>query len=639
MPTITNKNRFVIDVPNLGGGRNTKDSNTLIADTEALDIENFDFEERGALKKVPGSAKLNSTPIVAYPVNTLFEAIKSDGTSHLLAFCGSGIYVSTDGGLTFSTLKDSGLTANKKWSCYTYADNVIMVNGTDTNQIYDFTAVRDMGLTDPTTAPTLGLGAAGNLTGNYYYRVSFVYSGSESNVGVASSVVAPTADKVELTDIPTGGTGCTQRKLYRTKAGGTVYYELATINNNTATIYTDDDVDALLSWKVAPTNNTPPPKAKFVIEKDERLLYILPDSSDFYYSELYKPELSKGTSYRTVGADDGGILMGAAIYEGDMFFYKAKKITDSDGTYYVGHKTYQLSGTDPDPETGDWIISIANNAVGGIAFDTIDYSVSEVLCLDDDGLYSLQRNRLLSTIVVDTISLSNKIEPDFGRFNKYYLHNSSGRVFNHKYYLAVPGEGRTSNSEIHVLDFRAAETKDGYTSAWTKERGFTANCFAVFRNKLIYGTSDGYVCEIDEKYTYFDGAEIQAFFDSKYYDAEIFDQTKWFKILDINIKASAYWSFSVVVYVQKGTEITTHTFTMSNSTSTTSQHPLFGKSLFSRFTFGSGSTTSNLVSTKKVRIKLKYLGELIKLRLEKVYANQSFSIQGFKIHGQYMRLR
>jgi hypothetical protein len=31
-----------------------------------------------------------------------------------------------------------------------------------------------------------------------------------------------------------------------------------------------------------------------------------------------------------------------------IYFYKAKKITDSGGTYYVGHKTYQLSGTDPD---------------------------------------------------------------------------------------------------------------------------------------------------------------------------------------------------------------------------------------------------------------------------------------------------
>lgn len=638
MTTAAKKGKFTIDIPNLGGGRNTKDSNTLIRDTEAVDIENFDFSERGALKKVPGSAKLNSTALEANSVNTLYEAIKSDGTSHLLAFCGDSIYVSTDGGTTFSEAA-SGFTAGAKWSCCTYADNVIMVNGFDANQIYDFTAVRAMGLTAPSTAPTPATGAAGNLTGDYYYKVSFVYSGSESNCGVASSLVQPSADKVELTAIPTGGAGCTQRKLYRTKAGATVYYELATINDNTTTTYSDDDVDDLLSWKVAPESNTTPGVAKYVIMKDERILYIMPDSSDFYYSELYKPELTKGTSYRTVGADDGGQLMGAAIYEGDMFFYKAKKVTDADETYYVGHKTYQLSGYDPDPESGDWVITLANNAVGGIAFDTIDYSVSEVICLDDDGLYSLQRNRLLSTIVVDTIALSNKIEPDFKKFNKYYLHLASGRVFDSKYYLAVPGEGRTSNSEIHVLDFKAVQTETGYEAAWTKIRGPVISCFAVFRNRLVYGTDDGYINVIDEDYTYFDGSEIQAYYDSKYFSAELFDQTKWFRLLDINITASAYWSFTIVAYVQKGNTISTYTFTKSSSSDGTAQHPLFGKSLFSRFTFGSGSTVSNTVSSKKVRVKLKYLGELVKIRFQNIYANKDFSIQGYKIHGNYLRLR
>ena len=637
MSTLTNKNQFIIDVPNLGGGRNTKDSNTLINDIEAVDIENFDFEERGAIKKVNGSYKLNTTKVADAPINSLYEAIKSDGTSHLLAFCGTGIYVSTDGGATFSLLKD-GFEANKKWSCYTYADNVIMVNGFDSNQIYDFTAVRDMGLTAPSSAPSVGVGAAGSLTGDYYYRVSFVYKGSESNASTASSKVSPASQKVNLTNIPIGGSGCTQRKLYRTKAGGLVYYELATINDNTTTTYEDNDVDDLLSWKIAPTNNTPPPTAKFVIEKNERILYIMPDSSDFYYSELYKPELSKGTSYRTVGADDGGMLMGAATYEGNIYFYKAKKITDSGGTYYVGHKTYQLSGTDPDPESGNWVISPSNNAVGGIAFDTIDYSISETLCLDDDGLYSLQRNRLLATVVVDTITLSNKIEPDFKKFNKYYLHNASGRVFDHKYYLAVPGEGRTTNTEIHVLDFRAVETKNGWAPAWTKIRGPVINCFSVFRNKLVYGTNDGYVCEFDENSIYFDGQEIQAFFDSKYYDAGIFDALKFFKLLDINIKASGIWSFTVVVYVQKGNNIISHTFVKSNSPSV-SQHPLFGKSLFSKFTFGSGSTTSNVVSSQKVRIKLGFLGELIKVRIQNVYANRSFAIQGFRISGTYLKVK
>jgi hypothetical protein len=55
------------------------------------------------------------------------------------------------------------------------------------------------------------------------------------------------------------------------------------------------------------------------------------------------------------------------------------------------------------------------------------------------------------------------------------------------------GAGRSSNGEVHVLDFRAVETEDGWAPAWTKIRGFTANYFAIFKNRLIYGTDDGYV--------------------------------------------------------------------------------------------------------------------------------------------------
>jgi hypothetical protein len=634
MPTQISQDgrRFVIDTENLGGGRNTKYSNTLIKDNEAVDLENFLFNEIGSIKKAPGSVKLNALTLDAdNAVNTLYEAIKSDGTSHLLAFCGTKIFVSTDGGATFSTLKDSGVTANKKWSCYTYADNVLMVNGVDTNQIYNFDTIRDMGLTAPSSAPSVAVGAAGNLTGNYYYKVTFVYSGSESNASVASAVIAPAAQKVTLSAIPTGASHCTARKIYRTKAGLTVYYFLATINDNTTTTYSDDDVDDLLNLSlIAPTNNSAPPTASFVTEKDERIFYIMPASSDFYYSEILKPELVHGTHYRTVGADDGGSLDSAAAYEGDMFFFKEKKIVDSDGTYYVGHKTYQLSGTDPDPETGNWVISLANNVVGSISPDSVDYTVSEVLLMQHDGLYSLQRNRLLETIVIDTVALSDKIEPDFKKFNKYYLNNASGRIFEHRYYLSVPGEGRTSNSEVHVLDFKAG--------AWSKIRGITANCFAVFRNQLIYGGDGGFIYKIDDDETYFDGAEIQAYYDSKYYDANVFDQIKHFKLLDINIQASAYWTFGIVVYVQKGTTINSYSFTKSNP-SGDAQHPLWGKVMFGKLIFGTGSTSSNVVRTQKVRVRLKYLGELIKVRFQNIYANKDFSIQGFKVHGTYMRVR
>lgn len=74
------------------------------------------------------------------------------------------------------------------------------------------------------------------------------------------SVPAPTendagASVVALTSIPTGPTGITARRIYRTKAGGTEYFFVKQINDNTTLTYTDDAEDADLN-DLAPTEST-----------------------------------------------------------------------------------------------------------------------------------------------------------------------------------------------------------------------------------------------------------------------------------------------------------------------------------------------------------------------------------------------
>jgi hypothetical protein len=99
-------------------------------------------------------------------------------------------------------------------------------------------------------APTVATGAAGVLTGNYYYVVTFVTTQGETNAGTASSVVAPSSQQVSLTAIPTDPLGyATSRKIYRTKTGGVntgPFFFLATIGDNTTTTYTDNTADGSL---------------------------------------------------------------------------------------------------------------------------------------------------------------------------------------------------------------------------------------------------------------------------------------------------------------------------------------------------------------------------------------------------------
>lgn len=111
-------------------------------------------------------------------------------------------------------------------------------------------------------APTVALGSgAGNVdNGAHRYRVTFVTADGETQGGDISDAVT-VADKsingkVQLTAIPLGGSMVTSRKIYRTAAGGSIYYLLATIANNTATTYTDNIADASLGAAVPSENTT-----------------------------------------------------------------------------------------------------------------------------------------------------------------------------------------------------------------------------------------------------------------------------------------------------------------------------------------------------------------------------------------------
>jgi hypothetical protein len=100
------------------------------------------------------------------------------------------------------------------------------------------------------TPPTAEYASAepGNLSeGNYYYKVTYGDLSGETIASSASTVVAIPAGggKVDVT-IPTGQAGVTRRVLYRTAVGGSTYYRLVEIADNTTTTYQDNIADASL---------------------------------------------------------------------------------------------------------------------------------------------------------------------------------------------------------------------------------------------------------------------------------------------------------------------------------------------------------------------------------------------------------
>lgn len=103
----------------------------------------------------------------------------------------------------------------------------------------------------PDPAIVFGTGAGNVDDGAHHYGVTFVVNGIESRMsalsGAAVIVDKTNIGQVSLTAIPTLANAPvgTTRKLYRTKVGfPTVAYLLATIADNTTTVYTDNTADA-----------------------------------------------------------------------------------------------------------------------------------------------------------------------------------------------------------------------------------------------------------------------------------------------------------------------------------------------------------------------------------------------------------
>lgn len=136
---------------------------------------------------------------------------------------------------------------------------------------------RVLSLTPPATAPTVASGSAGNLTGDYQVKVSF-YIKDEFGTLLAESALSPvsntatlSADVLNVTNIPLSSQDISGRRLYRTTAGGSVFFPWIDVDGNVVTAAQGDLPDAALQLATAPTNLGASPDLSLIAEWRGRL--------------------------------------------------------------------------------------------------------------------------------------------------------------------------------------------------------------------------------------------------------------------------------------------------------------------------------------------------------------------------------
>lgn len=155
----------------------------------------------------------------------------------------------------------------------------------------------------PGAGPLLAAGSAGNVSGTVQYCVTFISQGGETTAGPATSLTIA-AKQVQLSNIPLGLNApaipaiaqntVLGRNIYRTQNGGSIFFLLTTLRDNTTTIYTDNAPDTSLAIQPSlPAVNT------------SGVMYWPPFERDFAeYSNLFDTSyaLAAGGNMGTQGA-------------------------------------------------------------------------------------------------------------------------------------------------------------------------------------------------------------------------------------------------------------------------------------------------------------------------------------------------
>jgi len=456
-------------------GMNNQVEDLDLQDKWVKTAQNCRFEEEpGAVDKRDPVTYFNTESIGSGAVLGLERFYTSSGVTKFIAVHGTSAYVGDDVAGSFTEIR-SDLTSGKRCSFEVYKDIIMCSNGYDNIWAYDGAASN---VTWELGACKAVLGTAGgnlDATAEYYYAVTFD-ADAAVNGAVSNTITTDASKKVELTNIPLGPIGTTNRKLYRTEGGGSSLKLLATIADNTTTIYSDDIADASLTTAY-PVVTDDMPKGNILKVHRERL-FIAGDPSypnKIYYANPYLPHFIQQTSnldFMEISPDDNDEIMGIPIQLGMMICVKKNTIR-------ILHITSATSGANPTSWYADDPISFT----GSPAQWSITQTPYGIVFLGWDHWYRFDGAQV--TPVFDEFDTDDILPSSY----------SDTVGFMHEGIFLAAYTDATIATQYHnrIMRYNFKRTALGY-DLWTSDTISGANCFAAKTGddesgELYYGDS------------------------------------------------------------------------------------------------------------------------------------------------------
>lgn len=264
----------------------------------------------GTVRKRPGKMPWGAQ--FTDPINGIYEYIDRTGTSQILVASGTDLYTHS---ASSSSVIDATISDEKIYF-HTLRGKCFYNGATTQNRKLVGSTVSDVGIARPTTASVVATGAAGVLTGSYGVVVTYVTSdGLESNPCDVSNSVTLTNQQLGISSIPVSPDArVSSRKIYRSTAGGSRYWLIGTIADNTTTTYSDNTPDDQTGDEVQ-YNHGQPVQGSISTSANDRQFWV--DGSKIRYSEIAQTdayvEYQKSTSF--IEMPSKGVIVGfRALY-------------------------------------------------------------------------------------------------------------------------------------------------------------------------------------------------------------------------------------------------------------------------------------------------------------------------------------
>lgn len=233
----------------------------------------------------------------------------------------------------------TGLT-DAQWSAIKYnqfndtTQQLFALNGTDRKRITG-SSVFEWGITPPEAAPTDAVGALTGLTGVYKAKVSYarLVSGvvvSDSNLSPASTGETLANQSLSVTWVASTDTQVTHVRVWRTLAGGTLYYHDQDVAIGATTVDTNTADNALGDEEHI--DHTRPPTGEVCAGPFFNGVCLIIDSNKLHACLPQQPEYWPATYYVEVGPRQHPGR--AIVYHGGQIFV----LTDLE--------IWQIQGTD-----------------------------------------------------------------------------------------------------------------------------------------------------------------------------------------------------------------------------------------------------------------------------------------------------